>query len=201
MVSTASIVIADSDASQRAWIRGILREKGYLIVGEAETRETLEGLIQQHRPDVVIAEFHLAEIEAPRAAKITNKENPHALITTAADLTDKLSEQIANSHAAAFLKQPFQRDDLIIAVQLAVARRDELQSLQFEADDLRQALADRKIVERAKGVLMKVAKLDEPSAYRRMQDLAQKQNKTLVQIADLVLVGIQALDADTSSSR
>jgi two-component system, response regulator PdtaR len=91
-----------------------------------------------------------------------------------------------------FLVKPIKSDDLTPAIHVAMRRFGELQELAKEATDLRQALQDRKVIERAKGMTMKATGLDEPSAFRRLQEMAQKSNRKLVEIAEMIVTADEA---------
>ncbi|OYV83913.1 MAG: hypothetical protein B7Z73_15750 [Planctomycetia bacterium 21-64-5] len=97
--------------------------------------------------------------------------------------------------------KPTSQAQLEAAIGLALRRHDEYQSLRQEAADLRQALADRKMIERAKGLLMKHLSVDEPEAFRRLQKFASNKNKKLVEIAETIVMASEALDGKTPFSR
>jgi response regulator NasT len=97
-------------------------------------------------------------------------------------------------HIMAYLVKPIKQADLEPAIGLAMRRFEQFESLRREATDLRQALADRKIIERAKGILMKRAGLDEQNAFRRLQKLASEKNRKLVDIASMIVTADEALD-------
>ncbi|HVW39250.1 MAG TPA: ANTAR domain-containing protein, partial [Pirellulales bacterium] len=105
-----------------------------------------------------------------------------------------LIERAEESHVFAYLLKPITQLQLEPAIMLAMRRHDEFQALKHEADDLRQALADRKLIERAKGLLMKHLNLDEQDAFRKLQKLASSKNKKLVEIAEMVLTMAEALN-------
>ncbi len=109
------------------------------------------------------------------------------MILVSAYQDGKLIERAEADSVLAYLVKPIGPDDLVPAIAIAVRRFEELQTLRKESADLRQALSDRKVIEQAKGVLMKVAGLDEPTAFRRLQELAADRNQKLVEAAESVV--------------
>jgi response regulator NasT len=96
-------------------------------------------------------------------------------------------------HIMGYLVKPIKQADLQPAIALAMRRFEQFQALRQEASDLRQALEDRKVIERAKGILMKKANLDEQDAFRRMQKLASEKNRKLIEIAQIILTAEEAM--------
>ena len=106
-----------------------------------------------------------------------------------------LIERAEMDHIMGYLVKPIKQSDLGPTIAIAVSRFAQFQALHKEAADLRQALSDRKIIERAKGILMKKANLDEAAAFRRLQKLASDKNRKLVEIASIILTAEEAFDA------
>ena len=105
---------------------------------------------------------------------------------------EELLERASAHHIMVFLVKPIKKVDLAPAIQVAMRRFAELQELVKETTDLRQALQERKLIERAKGITMKRAGLDEPSAFRRMQEMARNSNRKLAQIAEMIITAEEA---------
>ena len=98
-----------------------------------------------------------------------------------------LLDRAGRDHILAYLVKPIKQADLEAAIAIAMQRFEEFQALRKEAGDLREALEDRKVIERAKGILMKKAGLDEPEAFRRLQKLSRDQNQKMVEVARMIL--------------
>jgi two-component system, response regulator PdtaR len=121
------------------------------------------------------------------AAREIRAERPLPIILISAYHEDEMIERAETDHIMAYLVKPIKEADLQPAIALAMRRFQQFQALQQEASDLRQALEDRKIIERAKGVLMKRAAVDEETAFRRLQKLATERRCKLVEVARLIL--------------
>jgi response regulator NasT len=139
------------------------------------------------RPDLVITSVLLPDGDGIAAAEVLYQERPlPILLTTPAHNPDHLVRAAAG-HALAYLIKPINRDDLEAAVTLVTHRFAEMQALREEASSLRQALEDRKRIERAKGIVMQRLRVDEPDAFRRMQRVASIHNRKLTEVAEALV--------------
>jgi response regulator NasT len=123
------------------------------------------------------------------------RDRPVPVILVSAFHEPELLERAEAEHVLAYMVKPIKAADLVPAIGIAVRRFEQFQALQREATDLRQALEDRKVIERAKGILMKRAGLDEAEAFRRMQKLASEKSRKLVDIAAAILTAEEAVGA------
>jgi response regulator NasT len=114
------------------------------------------------------------------------------VILVSAHQDTNLIERADLDHIMAYLVKPIKQGDLAPSIAVAIRRFDQFKSMRQEAADLRQALADRKVIEKAKGILMKKTGLDEPEAFRRLQKLASEKNRKLVEIASTILTAEEA---------
>jgi two-component system, response regulator PdtaR len=187
----ARILIAEDEAIIRLDLREMLEEEGYDVVGEAGDGETALKLADDLRPDLAILDIKMPGMDGlTAAAKINEGEMSAVLILTAFSQRD-LVEQANKAGAMAYLVKPFDKHDLMPAVELAMARWAEAKALAGESRDLSERLETRKLVERAKGVLMQQHGLSEQDSFRSIQKLAMQQRKTMAEVAQQLLSKIE----------
>ena len=194
MTQSLRIAVADDEPDMREYFQKILPVLGHVVVSAAGTGKELVQHCRQHQPDLVITDIKMPDMDGIDAAVELYRQNPIPVILVSAYHDSKLIERAESDHILAYLVKPIKQADLEPAIGLAMRRFAQFQALRKEATDLRQALADRKIIERAKGVLMKRAGLDEQTAFRRLQKLASEKNRKLVDIATMIVTADEALD-------
>jgi response regulator NasT len=187
------ITIADDEPDMRDYFQKILPALGHTVVGAAKTgKELLEHCLRL-KPDLVITDIKMPDMDGIEAAVALYRDNPIPVILVSAYHDPELIARAEADHILAYLVKPIKTADLEPAIALAMRRFAQFQALRQEASDLRQALADRKIIERAKGILMKRAGLDEQDAFRRLQKLASEKNRKLIDIASMIVTADEAL--------
>ncbi|HZT79186.1 MAG TPA: response regulator [Gemmataceae bacterium] len=192
MNQSLRIAIADDEADMRDYFRKILPLLGHKMVCAAKTgRELVEGC-RQCKPDLVITDIKMPDMDGIRAADQIYQEHPIPVILVSAYHDADLIARAEANHILGYLVKPIKQSDLEPVIALAVRRFEQFEALRQEAADLRQALEDRKVIERAKGVLMRRAKLDEQEAFRRLQKLASERNRKLVEVAHMILTAEEA---------
>jgi response regulator NasT len=158
------------------------------VVSIAENGRELVEHCRTLQPDLVITDVKMPDMDGIEAAQTICRERPLPIILVSAYHDPEWIERAEADHVLAYLVKPIGQAVLQPAIALAVRRFGELQLLRQEAADLRQTLADRRVIEQAKGVLMKViVGLDERGAFRRLQELASERNQKLVEAAQAVL--------------
>jgi response regulator NasT len=187
------IAVADDERDLRDFFREFLPPLGHTVVGTAATGEELIALCRKEQPDLIIADIKMPDTDGIEAARLVYRERPVPVILVSAYHDTALLARAEAEHVLAYLVKPIKAADLAPAIGVAMKRFDEFQALQREAADLRQALEDRKLIERAKGVLMKRAGLDEAEAFRRMQRLASEKSRKLADIAAMILIAEEAV--------
>lgn len=189
MSGPSRIVIAEDEAIIRLDLREMLEESGYDVVGEAADGESAVRLAEELQPNLVIVDVVMPGMDGLAAAQaIGDRELAAVLILTAFSKRD-LVDRAAKAGAMAYLVKPFDRADLVPAVEMAIARWEEYRALADETKDLTERLETRKIVERAKGELMSKLGLSEPDAFKILQQAAMKRRVPLKQVAERVLEG------------
>jgi response regulator NasT len=181
------IVIADDESLHSMSLREQLETMGHRIVGEAEDGETTLQLLRDLHPDLAILDIKMPEPDGIQVAETIMQEQPMPIILLTAYSERSLAERAADAHVAAYLMKPVSSEDLMPAIALATSRFNEFQMLNREVQDLRDALETRKLVERAKGILMRRLNLTEEEAFRRMQRRSQNENKKMSEIANAII--------------
>jgi response regulator NasT len=194
MKSALKIVVADDELDMRDYFRQILPLLGHQVVGVARTgRELVELCVATH-PDLVITDIKMPDMDGIDASTQIYRQAPVPVILVSAYHDAEFIRRAEADHIMAYLVKPIKQADLIPAIGLAMCRYEQFQALHKETADLKQALEDRKIIEKAKGILMKKAGLDEQDAFRRLQKLASDKNRKLIDIAQTILTAEEALE-------
>lgn len=185
------VAIADDEPFVLEFMKQALTGLGHEVVGGAQTGTELVELCREKHPDLIVTDIRMPEKDGISALTEINDDNPTPAIVVSAFAEDAEIARAARSHALAFLVKPINVKQLPPAIGIAMCRFTELLELRREADDLRQTLIDRKIIEHAKGIIMKHTGLDEPDAYRRIQKLARNRGARLVEIARSIVAAGQ----------
>ena len=193
MSRSLRIAVADDEPRMRDYFRRILPLLGHEVVSAAETGRELVEQCRTGKPDLIITDIKMPDMDGIDAAGEIYREQAIPVILISAYHDPKLIERADADHVMAYLVKPIKQAHLEPAIALAMKRFEQFQALRKEAADLRQALDDRKVIERAKGILMKQAKLDEDEAFRRMQKMARDKNLKLIDTARMILAVGEAL--------
>lgn len=187
MSDALRIVVADDEPDMRDFFEKMLRMLGHQVVAVAENGRELVELCHKTDPDLVITDIKMPDMDGIDASMEICREKPRPIILVSAYHDPELIRRAEADHVMAFLVKPIGRASLPPAIGLAMRRFEELQALRKESADLRQALADRRIIEQAKGILMKVTGASEKDAFKRLQELAAERNLKLCEAAQSVL--------------
>lgn len=183
------VVIAEDEAIIRLDLAETLAEEGYEVVGEASRGDEAVDLVRTLSPDVAILDIKMPGLDGLSAARAIAADRLAAVVILTAFSQRDLVEQARDAGALAYLVKPFQRSELVPAVELALARFTELRDLAEQSESLTRQLASRKVVDRAKGVLMDVHGLSEADAFAFIQRSAMSGRATMSQVAEQVLDG------------
>ncbi|HEU5475295.1 MAG TPA: response regulator [Actinophytocola sp.] len=185
-----SVLVAEDEALIRLDLVEMLREEGYAVAGEAADGEEAVRLATELRPDLVILDVKMPKVDGIDAAStIAGKRIAPVVILTAFSQRE-LVERARDAGAMAYLVKPFAKHDLVPAIELAVSRFAELQALETEVAGLTERLETRKVIERAKGLLMTKQGLSEPEAFRWIQRTAMDRRTTMKAVAEAVIDNI-----------
>ena len=187
------VLIADDEAIRLLSLRAQLANLGYDTVGEASDGEEAVALARDLRPDLVIMDIKMPQLDGIEAAKLITAERPVPIVLLTAYNERELAERATEAGIFAYLIKPVSEAELLPAIMLATSRFAEFQLLRREIDDLKEALETRKLIERAKGILMQRRRLSEPDAFRLMQRQSQNENRRLVDIARAIITADKML--------
>lgn len=181
------VVIAEDEALIRLDLAEMLAEEGYAVVGQAGDGRTAVELAELHRPDLVVLDVKMPQLDGIAAAqRIAEQRLAPVVILTAFSQRD-LVERARDAGAMAYLVKPFSKTDLVPAIEMALSRFAELRMLEAEVADLTERLETRKAVDRAKAVLQRRLELSEPDAFRWIQKTAMDLRLSMRQVADGVI--------------
>ncbi len=186
---TKRVLIAEDEALIRLDLREMLEEEGFEVVGEAADGEQAVAMAKELEPDLVICDVKMPKMDGiAAAAQITGPRLAPVVMLTAFSQRD-LIERARDAGAMAYLVKPFQKRDLLPAIEMATSRFAEIKALEAEVTGLRERLEARKLIERAKGALMSAHGLSEPEAFRWIQRAAMDNRTSMRAVAELVLNG------------
>jgi response regulator NasT len=180
------IVVADDDPEVRTYFQELLPRLGHQVV-VAETGRQLVDQCRTLEPDLVIADIKMPDLDGIEAALAINRHKETPVILVSAHHDAAFLERAATGPIMAYLTKPVKQSDVEMAIRLARVRFEQFRALRQEAADLRQALEDRKLIERAKGIVSRRLGLDEQEAFTRLRKLASNRNWKLVEVAQTVL--------------
>jgi len=181
------VLIADDESIRLLSLAAQLAALGHRVVAEATQGDEAVRLAAEHRPDLAILDIKMPVMDGIEAAERITQAQPIPIILVTAYNETQLVERAARANISAYLMKPVAEDDLLPAITLALARFKEFESLRREVADLRDALEARKVVEKAKGILMRRLGLTEDEAFRRLQKQSQDTNRKLAEVAEAVV--------------
>jgi response regulator NasT len=192
VLSPLKIVVVEDDATVRLFLKETLEKQlGHRVVGEAATGTDMVRTVLELEPDVVVFDIHLPRLNGLDALRQIYQERVVAAVAITADRDQDLVRRALEEHVLAYLVKPVEAHQLGPALVIARAQFEQLLELSAENASLRQALQNRKIIERAKGVLMKRHRWTEAEAFCRLQRGAMNRRTTMVELAQDVLNGVE----------
>jgi response regulator NasT len=183
------VVIAEDEAIIRLDLRELLEEEGYEVAGETGRGDEVIDLVRELRPDLAILDIKMPGLDGLSAARQIAGERLAAVLILTAFSQRELIEQARDAGALAYLVKPFQKSDLLPAIEIARGRFAELTALEREVEDLQDRLVARKTVDRAKGRLMDEHAMTEQAAWRFLQQQAMGNRVQVGEIAQRVVDG------------
>jgi response regulator NasT len=185
------VIIADDEALIRMDLREMLTNLGYLVVGEVADGRSAVNQARELRPDVVVLDIKMPDMDGIEAAKILTEERIAPAVLLSAYSQRDLVERARAAGVVAYLVKPYREEELAPAIEVALARFSEFQTLQKQVDDLQQALETRKLVDRAKGILMDKQGLSEAEAFRKIQKMSMDNRKPMKDVAEAIILAHQ----------
>ena len=186
------IIIADDESLIRMDLREMLTNLGYLVMGEAGDGQNAINLTWELRPDIVIMDIKMPDMDGIEAARILTQERLAPVLLLSAYSQQELVQRAQEAGVASYLVKPFRESDLTPAIEVALARFTEFRALEKEIDDLNETLETRKAVERAKGILMQMQNMNEAEAFRRIQKMSMNNRKPIKAVAEAIILAHQA---------
>jgi len=187
-VEKLRVVIADDESIIRLDLKETLQRMGHQVVAEAGDGRAAVELARQHRPDLVILDIKMPEMDGVDAAKEISKERVAPVLLLTAYSQQDLVRRAMEAGVFAYVVKPFTESDLLPAIGVATARFQEFNTISEEAASLSDALETRKLVDRAKGILMDKHNLREQDAFRRIQQQSMNTRKSMREIAEAILL-------------
>nr|WP_211176685.1 response regulator [Pseudonocardia acidicola] len=185
-------MVVEDEALIRLDLTEMLTEEGYQIAGEAGDGEVAVDLARELRPDLVIMDIKMPKVDGIEAAATIVEEKIAPVVMLTAFSQRDLIERARDAGAMAYLVKPFARHELVPAIELAVSRFAEKRALEDEVATLNERLETRKVVDRAKGLLMTRQQMTEPEAFRWIQRTAMDRRTTMKAVAEAVVEGLAA---------
>ena len=181
------VVIAEDEAIIRLDLRETLENAGYEVVADTGRGDEAVKLVSQHKPEVVILDVKMPGMDGIQAAReIAATEDTAVVILTAFSQRELIDEAV-DAGALAYLVKPYQQSDLVPAIEIARRRHQEMRELTDQAKTLEERLKARKVIEKAKGLLIETASLNEDEAFRFIQTTAMSERKTMLELAEKII--------------
>lgn len=194
MTESLRIIVADDEPDVLQHFRECLEDLGHTVVATVSTGVALVEQTLALRPDLIVTDVKMPGMDGIDAAvQISQDSLPIPVILVSAYYDEELIERATSDHVLAYLVKPVRRADFAPAIALTMQRFREFRLLQLQASDLRQTIEDRKLVERAKGVLMKQRGFSEEDAFHRIQKLSRDNNRRMAEIAGDILLAMEAM--------
>jgi two-component system, response regulator PdtaR len=181
------VLIAEDEALIRLDLKEMLEEEGFEVVAEVADGASAVRLTRELTPDLVILDVKMPVMDGIQAAEEIAKDRLSAILILTAFSQRDLVEKARRAGAMAYLVKPFQKHDLLPAVEIAAGRFRELSGLEREVDDLQGRLEARKVVERAKGLLQEKQDMSEAESFRFVQRQAMERRQTMKQVAERII--------------
>ena len=181
------ILVAEDETIIRLDLRDLLERSGFEVCAEARDGEEAVELARSASPDVAIMDVKMPKLDGIEAARRILDERPIPIVMLTAYGQDELVARAVEAGVFGYLVKPFREQDLLPAIRTATARHEELSALREEAESLAEALAARKAIERAKGLLMEKEGLSEPDAFARLRKASQVSGRPLRVVADALI--------------
>ena len=182
------ILIADDESIILMDLREMLTNLGYLVVGEANDGQSAVNMAREVRPDLVVMDIKMPDMDGIEAARILTEEKIAPVLLLTAYSQQDLIERATEAGVVSYLVKPFRESNLAPAIEVTMARYQEFQVVQKEVDDLKEALETRKVVDRAKGILMDTQGLTEQEAFRRIQKMSMNTRRAMKEIAEAIVL-------------
>jgi AmiR/NasT family two-component response regulator len=185
------IIIADDESLIRMDLREMLTNLGYLVVGEVADGRSAVNQARELRPDIIIMDIKMPDMDGIEAAKTLTEERIAPVVLLSAYSQRDLVQRAREAGVVAYLVKPYREEELAPAIEVALARFQEFKELESQVTDLQTALETRKLVDRAKGILMDKQGLSEAEAFRKIQKMSMDNRKPMKDVAEAIILAHQ----------
>ncbi|MBI5492426.1 MAG: response regulator [Deltaproteobacteria bacterium] len=181
------VLIAEDNSKTRLFLKNQLELLGYEVIAAVSNGQAAVDAAAELGPNLVIMDIKMPEMDGIDAARVISDKGPVPIILITGLSSDEMALKAIEAGVFAYLVKPVTKKQLEPAIKLALARYEEFKSLKVEVNDLKDAIETRKLVERAKGILMKRCNISEEDAFKLLQTHSQKENKKMREIADTII--------------
>ena len=181
------VLIAEDNTKTRLFLKNQIELLGYTVVGSAKDGEAAVEMAEKLNPTLIILDIKMPKKDGIEAAKEISAKGPVPIILITGLSSDEMATKAIDAGVFSYLVKPITKKHLEPAIKLALARYSEFDSLKVEVEDLKSAIETRKLVERAKGILMKRCNLSEEDAFKLLQAHSQKENRKMSEIAESII--------------
>ncbi len=185
------VIITDDESLIRMDLREMLTNLGYLVVGEVADGRSAVNQARELRPDVIVMDIKMPDMDGIEAAKILTEERIAPVVLLSAYSQRELVDRAREAGVVAYLVKPYREEELTPAIEVALARFSEFKELEKQVADLQLALETRKLVDRAKGILMDKQGLSEAEAFRKIQKMSMDNRKAMKDVAEAIILAHQ----------
>ncbi len=185
------LVIIDDNADQRFVLNGLLTYIGCEVIGEGKSGLDAVELMQKLSPDAVLMDVKLPGMDGIEAAMAINKLKPTPVILLTAKKDEETIKRAADAGVMAYLVKPIREEDLLPTIELAISRFKEFQIVSKQNLELKESIEARKVIERAKGLLMEKEGLSERDAFSRIQKLSMDKRRPMKEIAEILIAALE----------
>ncbi|MTI80302.1 MAG: ANTAR domain-containing protein [Firmicutes bacterium] len=187
-MSEIRVVLVDNDVSWQKNLKSILQKVGCLVVGEAEDGLTAIKIIRARQPDIAIIEASVPVKDGVEVAKIINEDRLAPVVLTSANYRQELLDNAINAGVKGFLVKPIDESSLIPAIEIALSTYHEMDQLERNIKKLEDKLESRKLIEKAKGILMETMGLSEKQAFQRLQKQSMNKRVSMRAVAEAIIM-------------
>ena len=186
------LILADDESVIRADLREMLTHLGYLVVGEVGDGRSAVNLARELKPDVVIMDIKMPDMDGIEAAAVLTQEKIAPVLLLTAYSQRDLVERAKEAGVVGYLVKPFREQEIAPQIEIALARFQEFRELEQQVGNLQETLETRKMVDRAKGILMDTQGLNEQEAFRKIQKMSMNNRKPMKEIAEAIILAHEA---------
>ncbi|MBI3536786.1 MAG: response regulator [Chloroflexi bacterium] len=186
------VIIADDESVIRADLREMLTNLGYLVVGEVGDGQSAINLARELKPEVVIMDIKMPNMDGIQAAQVLTQEKIAPVLLLTAFSQRDLVERAKEAGVVGYLIKPFREQEISPAIDIALARFQEFREMEKQVGDLKETLETRKLVDRAKGILMDTQGLTEAEAFRKIQKMSMNNRKPMKEVAEAIILAQEA---------